>query len=94
MVALTLIRSAFSACSNRGLFALVVGGDLAVLAITAPLERYALRAAADPSSSAMLIGILLAANILLPWRARTASTFRRARVIRGEVKQTALKGRV
>jgi hypothetical protein len=51
--------------SSRSLLALVVLADIAIVFGGTRLEEFSLRSAFDPSSSALLILALLAANLVL-----------------------------
>jgi hypothetical protein len=61
-----LLRNALARQSNRDLLVLALAADILIFVAGMPLERYSLMAAADKSSTALLIAALLACNIALP----------------------------
>ncbi len=65
LIRVSAVHAAIAAQSMRTLFFMTVLADLLVFGGGIPLGRYSLSAAADSSSSALLIAGLLAANIAL-----------------------------
>lgn len=92
--------------SNRAVFVVMLCADVVVFGAGIPLERYSLLAAADASSTALLILALLVANFmlfgvvllaiattsLLVNRAVKQFVHRPVKVIRGEVESASIYG--
>lgn len=60
-----MLKRLLARASNRTLFSVMLCADVVVFAAGIPLERYCLLAAADRSSTALLILALLGANVVL-----------------------------